>query len=414
MRTTFGLPVLLLSAVIVLGPAGVRAQPPAGQYGPDYAPMDPQLPLPNASFRPDRGGLYVFGEAVFMHQTRHLDAQPIAFRGFITTDNTIRPTLDTFIPAGTRIGSFDVALRANELSPESYEPGFTIGVGWKFQSGVALDLTWLYLDTVKYAGGATFATPFFQGRQDLSDTFLFAPVFNFPSDYSGPDFKVLNGDPGATGIWNGASVMQTLFEQNFQEWNVNMRIPLFQNDDVRMYALTGPRFSWFWERYSWRTIDIPQDPLAAVPDTPSERDWAIYTNIVSNRLYGVHCGCGTDYRLGDTPVGTFALTCEVQGAAFVDIVREREKYELGDRSTNAHITRNQYTFAPEVQGSIGLWWYPPIEGVQLRVTYEGMAFFNTISAPNPVSFDLQKLDNTWDHQFLRVLNGFRAGLSISF
>ena len=81
---------------------------------------------------------------------------------------------------------------------------------------------------------------------------------------------------------------------------------------------------------------------------------ADYSNVVSNRLYGVHAGCGYDCFLGDTPIGGFALSVEGEGGLFADFVKARAKWELEDRSTVAHRNRNFSTIAPALFGKINL------------------------------------------------------------
>ena len=44
--------------------------------------------------------------------------------------------------------------------------------------------------------------------------------------------------------------------------------------------------------------------------------------------------------------------------------------------TDASRNRNFYTLAPGVEGSVNLWWYP-YEGIQVRLGYSGLAYFNT-------------------------------------
>src|SRR6202022_2139954 len=119
------------------------------------------------------------------HQTRPIDNQVIASRGFTVTDQRVPP----FQP-GQFFGTGVIALRANELGPETYQPGFSVSMGWRFENAVAVELEWLHLFSGKSNGGATFATPGFTGGPELADTFLFARVNNFSNAFAGPDDKV--------------------------------------------------------------------------------------------------------------------------------------------------------------------------------------------------------------------------------
>ncbi len=423
MRTKSGLRWLLVAGTAVLLVGGARAEddapaapmfwptvatppPPTVVRGQDYAPEDPQFPLPTGSNRPEQG-LYVGTEFVFFHQTRTIRAQLIGVRGFFDADGTVTGTVGTFVGSGTP------ALFANDLGSRSYQPGLNLVLGYRFHDGIAVELSWLDLQKVRYNGGASIEPNMFRGGQDLADTFLSSFVFNFPNEYAGPPFKISDPsrgvNPNATfGIWNAASIMTIEFAQTFQQWDFGGRIPIWETDCNRMYGLTGMRFAWFWERFRWRTTDIDTTGNAG-PD-----DVAIYSNIVSNRMYGVDIGCGDECRLGDTPIGTFAVSLDWRAAALVDVVREIEKYERSDRFTAAKRNRTEYEIVPELQGQLNLWWYPPIEGVQVRVGYDLMGFFNTVSAPYPVAFNLLSPENTFRSGTFRMIDGFNAGIALSF
>ena len=78
----------------------------------------------------------------------------------------------------------------------------------------------------------------------LEDTFLFSPVFNYPTTYAGPAFKITNGNPFAMyGIWNGATEMQISFTQQNTQIDMTYRIPVYENECWRTYGLAGPRYS---------------------------------------------------------------------------------------------------------------------------------------------------------------------------
>lgn len=420
MRTRTGWLGLLVALGGALAAGTARAQ--------DYAPPDPQVPLPLYSNRPEAGGFYCAGEFIFWRQTNPLKDQVVAVRGLLDFDGTIIADLNgagagqagfgtggqtIIIPGqqvpGTFIGSGTTALNTSDVhGPQTYQPGFEVTLGWKFREGFAIEASWWHLVENRYDAVATLVPPGLQGGPTLSETFLFSPVFAFPSDYAGPPFKTALGGPfAAYGIWNGASVMQLDFVQRFDRFDITGRIPLYQGEDCRCYGLVGPRLDWIWERFKWRTVALNDDGS-------QEQDWvAIYSNIVSNRLYGVHFGCGTEYRLGDSPVGTFAVSLDVQGAAMIDVVKERAKYERGDYETAAQRARTVYTFAPEAQANLNLWWYP-IEGVELRVGYDALAFFNTVSSPYPVDFNYGRLNPGWRDNTFRFMDGFNAGVGISF
>src|SRR5262249_14108981 len=140
-----------------------------------------------------------------------------------------------FYQPGEFIGPATPALDVAQLTGSStYMPGFQIGVGWKFRDGSAVSLNWLYLTEAQYRSGATLSPPGNKVNADLSNTFLFSPVFNFPPEFAGADFKVLTTFPvtpaispqAAFGIWNAASIMTIEFRQRVQQWDITYREPI--------------------------------------------------------------------------------------------------------------------------------------------------------------------------------------------
>lgn len=49
----------------------------------------------------------------------------------------------------------------------------------------------------------------------------------------------------------------------------------------------------------------------------------------------------------------------------------------------------------------------------MRLNYDIMMFFNTISSPEPVSFGWGNLDPTYQSTF-RIFDGFNAGIALVF
>jgi hypothetical protein len=442
MRTrAFGLIGLLITALALHPGAAVRAQ--------DVPPADPVFPFPLYHQRPETGGLFWTAEYVMYRQTNPLEHQPIAFRGFFDVDGSI-----TGQPGG-HVGNFQTVLFADQAGgPSTYQPGFRTGIGWRFEDGISLELSWMHLLKAQYFHVVSGTSPLlFKADAQLANTFISAPVFNFPPEFSGPpiDGPALSfplGRPSPSpnqttvpninagfGIWNAADVMSIEFDQRFEQVDVTGRVPIFETDCDRCYGLVGFRAVWIWERFKWRTVDqgfintsdiSPNaniDPFTGevfralpllrntnIQPEFSPLDAAIYTNIVSNRLYGPSLGFGNEWYLGHG----FAISTDVQGVLSIDVVKERAKYELGlkDQAPQAKRTKTDYTIAPEVQGSVNIWWYP-IEGVQVQVGWDVMAFFNTIAAPNPVSFDYGGLDPAWVSKF-RFFDGFHAGIGLIF
>ncbi len=431
---TFWLKWLLAAATLLLPLAAVPGQ--------EVPQPDPVWPFPIYHDRPERGGLFVTGEFVMFRQTNPLEHQPIAVRGFFDVDGSI-----TGRPGGF-LGSHEPVLFADDAGgPGTYQPGFRTGIGWRFADGLSVELNWMHLQKAQYfAVVSGVSPPGFVSDRSLADTYLSAPVFNFPPEYSGPliDGPALSIPARGTantfninagyGVWNAADVMSIEFDQRFEQVDLVGRVPIFETDCDRCYGLVGFRAVWIWERFKWRTVDqgfttnSDISPSATIntftgqitnPNTTTTvtvipdqdpRNAAVYTNIVSNRLYGPTIGFGNEWYLGHG----FSVSLDGQAALSLDVVKERAKYEPGlkDAGPQAKRSITDWTAAPEVQGSISLWWYP-IEGIQMQIGYDVMAFFNTVAAPNPVSFNYGGLDPAWERRS-RLFDGLHAGIGITF
>ena len=388
----------LLMAAMALTPTTVPAQ---SSLNYEVPPADPVFPFPLYHSRPERGGFFLFGEFVLYRQTNPMGhSNVVAQRGLIDFDGSItgRP--------GTFVGSGQTALNTNQLDgPRTYQPGFQIGAGWRFGDGSSVEVSWLHLTKAQYFAVATLVPPGLQGGPGLVDTFLFSPVFNFPNDYAGPANDTGVGAPGATfGVWNAADVMTIEFDQRTEAAEIKFRKPIHDTETWRCYGLVGPRFFWIWERFKWRTVDLD------VTGNATPRDVAIYTNIVSNRMYGGFIGVGNECYLGHG----FALSLDLQAALLLNVVKERARYEPGEKFAGPQVKRSvtDYTLVPEVQANLNLWWYP-IEGVQVRVGYNVMAFFNTIAAKDPIDFNYGGLKPDWDRSN-RLFDGLNIGIGFIF
>jgi hypothetical protein len=428
MRTRTGWLALLLTAGVALAPTGVRGQ--------EVPPADPVVPLPLYHDRPERGGFYAAAEFMFFRQDNPLKGQVIAVRGLLDFDGSITRDLNgtlvnptnggtpviapiTVLPGGiinfptvtsgtpqvaNFIGSGTPALHADDAGgPLSYQPGVRLTLGWRFEGGVTAEVSWWMLSEAKYQAVATLVPPGLNAGPLLADTFLFSPVYNFPNDFVGPPFKLALGNPNAAyGIWDGASVMQIAFVQRFTQYDITSRIPIFETDYCRCYGLVGMRHVSEWERFTWRTVAEDFNGQA------DQTDVAIYSNVVSNQMYGPFIGCGNEVYCGHG----FAFSLDLKTAGMIDFVHEIAKYERGDIAIASKRAKRQWEFVPEFEASGNIWWYP-IEGVQIKVGYDVMEFLNTIGSPDPVNFNYGGLDVNWTH-VARFMDGFHAGIGFIF
>ncbi len=350
----------------------------------------------------DDGGVYVGFQLMYMNTNRPLASQVIAQRGF-------RDLTGSLGPQNTFYGSKDTALETNQLmGPGLYQPGWDLFLGYRFSNGLAIELGWRHLREARYSAAASILPANGNFGNNLADTFLFSPVNNFGNFWAGADPNVNGAAPATTyGIWNAASAMQIDFTQRYDVYQATARFEMTQTENYRSYALIGPRIAWIWDRFQWRTVSA-DDTGNSSPDTA-----ALYSNTISNRLYGVHFGLGNDWYLGSTPIGAFALTLDFEAGVYLDLAKTRASYLRLDYG--AVSTRGRRLNALSVGGDFraGLWWYP-WEAVSIQVGYDFQAYLNTISSPQPVDFNLGTVDPEYQHQFFRHFNGLRFGISFVF
>lgn len=406
----------------------------------DTAQAQPLYDVPgNASFttpvlghdRPETGGFYTALEFVLLHQSRQVGSQVVGVRGLIDStglitstvqrqfivdaNGNVTPVLRTVrgVP-GTFLGSRTIALSTDNLGRTSFEPGVRTTLGYRFDDGFSLSFSYLHLFDAKYNASASLVPPFFRNTGNLADSFVTAAVFNFPTNYAGPQNKTQfdgntvdedgNTPSGLTyGIWNAASNMDILLTQRFDNAEITGRMPVFATDYSRTYALAGAKFAWFWERFRWRTTSLD------VNGAGLNSDIAEYSNTISQRMYGGFLGCGNEVYLTQG----FAASVDMTGALLLNLVKERAKYKLGDDTTQAKRSRNSFTIVPNANIAGNLWWYP-IPNVQLRVGYQGQFYFNTKYMEKPISFNYGAIDPAYERKFLRLVHGVNAGIGITF
>src|SRR5437763_7428866 len=205
MRQRFIRGALLAAAAVVVGASSSRAQTPAdavyqlpitarGQIpmsSPAASPAntgfdaplntEPTIPIPTG--HAGDAGFYTAFEFVMLTQTRALGNQNIAYRGLVDSTGRI-----TGLP-GTYIGSGQVGLSTDMIGRTTFQPGWKFELGYSFPEGLRVYANFLQLIDAHYSAGATAVAPYFRSRQDLTDTFLVAGVFNFPPAFAGPVTK---------------------------------------------------------------------------------------------------------------------------------------------------------------------------------------------------------------------------------
>ena len=416
MRHRFYGGALLAATALFVGSGVCRAQESSGFQYPLNA--DPQAPIPLGN--PQQSGFYTAVEFLTFTQTRDIGNQTVAYRGLVDSSGRI-----TGIP-GTYIGSGATALTTNDFTRTTFQPGFRVELGYKFDSGLTVYGNYSQLFDAKYTAGATEATQYSRSNISLTDTFLTSAVFNFPPSFAGPVNKTGfdRADPNHTdpndpqynpgsntyGIWNGASVMNITLIQRFTQAEIGGKMPIFQSDYSRVYALGGARYAWLFERFTWFTQDFD------TAGNSGPQDVAFYTNTLSQRMYGPFVGVGHDIYLGNR----FGLSLDLTGAALLDVIKERAKYKLESPGSGgvlspvaSKFSRDDYSIVPNANANINLMWYP-IEGVQVKFGYTAQAYFNTRNMLDPIGFNYSTIDPVYATQVFRIVHGINVGVALFF
>lgn len=359
------------------------------------------VPLPLGN--PGSQGFFAFMDLVYLTQTWTLGNQTVAERGFRDSTGFLTGR------AGTFIGSKTEALNTNDFGRRSYMPGYNIGIGFKSEDGTTYVAKFLRTPRYHYVAGATLVPQDFQGPNNLADTFLYSPVFNFPPQFSGSANRTGlegNGAPSQLlyGIWNGSSAMTIQYTQEYTDVDLGVRIPIFETPYSKVYGLAGGRMDWFFERFKWRTQAF--DTISGQSDP---NDVAFYTNTLSQRLYGPYLGASHEIYLGKN----FSFSSDLTAALMVNFTKERAKYKIGSNDAQNKRSLNDLDFSPSAGGNVNLWWYPT-SGIQVRIGYQANTWFNTHNLQQPIGFNYSNIDPVYGTQAFRMIHGLNVGFGLYF
>ncbi len=422
-------------------------------------------PLPLMWAERDEG--FYFGmEALIMRMNNALDSQVVAVRGLWDETGYIRgsgnqtvdildgrltttPFITTLLAnpgtSGQFLGSGAVALTTQDVGGDKFVPGSRFTLGYRLRNGIAFEGNYMSLVAARQTATAGILPPRTGGvGLDLSNSFISAPFFNASPYLAGAVQDVVsnvmllptNGGgvvslvtPGAQnganqvitddatidglianrgffmaafGIFNGAEIMEQDLRQRFASSELNMRVPIFQGEVTRTYWTGGLRYMGSEERYRLRIVDFDINSNAG-PDS-----WMVYSNKIKNHYYGVQSGLGTEAYLGYG----FAFSVDAKVGVAAENSKANVEVERGDGLYSLKHSNNQFQVAPIVQGGAYVWWYP-IEGVQLRAGYEFLGIFNARRSPNPIDFDLGRLQPKYENMFMSI-DGFTLGVAFIF
>lgn len=436
-------------ACLLVAPQSVLAQ------GFSVGPPATETPFPLMWGERDEGFFFAM-EAVFMRMNNPLKAQWVAQRGLWDFTGEIRgygsavdifedddPTSDppprfvTTIASDTPgvpgqfVGSGAVALTTRDIGGEQFQPGTRMTIGYRLRNGIAFELNYMALTAARRTAQAGIIPPPGVGvGADYADSFLSAPFYNYSPFLAGPIRDVISGvNLGPTffvpaapadlnefgsyivpayGIANGAEIFEQSFRQRFATGELMARVPLFQGEVTRTYWTGGFKYIGMQERYRLRIVDFGLGGSNDGSVTQSPAFVMEYTNKITNRFYGMMIGCGSEAYLG---MG-WAISVEARVGASAQASRVVTEVERGDGNYQLKHTSNQITAVTQFQAGGYLWWYP-IEGIQLRVGYEYLGIVGARRSPNPIDFDLGRLQPEVKGTYFS-LDGIVAGVAFIF
>ncbi|MBA4189345.1 MAG: hypothetical protein C0467_15215 [Planctomycetaceae bacterium] len=402
---------LLAAASVLVGPADARAQPANGTIpstdgsgGGFQTPRQSAVPSYLPTGQPGDAGFYFGMEFVLLAQTRAIGHQSIAKYGFYDLTGEVNGT------PGAIVGSGRDAINTNMFrNGPTFQPGFNVEVGYRFDDGTKIFANYMQLYDAHYSVGASlvppgYAVPLQNGQITLADSFVSSPVYSFNSQFAGPTNKVAGvPDSAVYGIWNAATQMDIKFTQRFQQAQAGGRVPVLMTDYSRVYGTGGMQFSWFFERFYWRAVSADQN------GNVNQTTAANYTNTLSQRMYGPFVGCGHEIFVANQ----FSLSCDLTGALLLNVDKQRAKYKLGDNTIQSKWGNEEFHITPNANIAVNAWWYP-IEGVQMRVGYQAMSFYNTQYMITPVGFNYGNIAPQYEFKAFRLLHGFNVGVGFFF
>lgn len=362
----------------------------------------PKLPLPLNDGEKE-SGLYFAAEMLIFRTDNPLGRQVLAERGLMDVDGTISGTPGAFL------GSRETVLKASDAGSEKWSPGYRFTLGWRFMDDTSIYVSGFKMIENRSQASAGILPRNFNVNADFSNSFLFAPFYNFSTFFAGPDNDVLSqitSQPVAGyGITNAFEDIFLDFQQSMWSWEITGKFPVHLIEDVRTYTLIGPRFMLLEESFKLKIVDLSLDGELLNTNV------ALYRNQWENRLYGVQHGWGIEKYLG----GGFAFTAEARVGIFFDDRKAVNRFERGDRGVHDVVQGRKINDAgvcPMFQVGLFLEWFP-IDGVQFRAGYEFMGVFNTLRSSFPVDFNVGTLTPHYENKFWR-LDGFSVGVALIF
>jgi len=149
MRKRYFLGTMLVTAALLAAPVPAQAQG-LSDY---YVPSTPSVNAPIPTGNPRSSGVFVAAEFVFLSQSRTIENQVIATRGFFDAGGLITGT------PGTYVGSGATALQTDDLGRSTYAPGYRVTVGWKTEDNMSFYLSFMQTADMKYNAGASITPP---------------------------------------------------------------------------------------------------------------------------------------------------------------------------------------------------------------------------------------------------------------
>ena len=323
------------------------------------------------------------------------------------------------IVPGNFLGTGTPALFTDDLrGQESFEPGYRITLGYRFDNGTAIETSYMALQKVTYSANASL----------------------IPHELCQPGGRAVPGRFVHLGtvLQSAAGIRRGQPEDGARQPRLGLRHLQRRQQHVDELPASSSRTGTFAAgcRGTRTTAPASTVTLAAgspgsgsssgcgpFPPTSSATARRTDVGVYRKRRFQPHVRPVRRHRVRTVSSATASASAlETEAAFLLDIVKERANVQNGDRNDAppgtpfVSVKKAATNFQPGRRirrPTPRCTWYP-IEGIQLRAGYNFMTFLNTVDMQDPIAFDARNFDPNWQNRAIRFMDGFNAGIGFIF